>query len=113
MAAKKALTASSAQPWDSNALAHLPVTNAFTKFINNPDDLVPGRDGKFWRGNFTLDEMQIRSTDSACADANANLSYLRLRNRDFFEFKRALFNRSRFFQSLSKHFQSANRSRMI
>jgi hypothetical protein len=79
------MSAGVTKPADADALAKPRLQAGIADFINNTDDLMSRDDRVFGIWQVGIDNMEVRTTDSAGFDTNPNLSRTRMRIGDILE----------------------------
>jgi hypothetical protein len=80
------------EPCNSHPRALAKSPGTFAGFLDCADDLMPGNHGRFSRGQFAFDYVQISATDTAKTYADQYFPFSGLRNRDVSKFQRIRFN---------------------
>jgi hypothetical protein len=86
------------QPCRADSPAEFKLPTIVTQRIDGPDDLMSRHQRQSLLGQVAFDNMQIRSTDGAAVDLDANLPRHRLGNRPLDEFQRRGVDGCDFFQ---------------
>lgn len=72
---------------DPDAIADLPVSDTFTQNVDFPDDFMPRNARKSEAGELPSERQAIRVADAASFDAQSDLPWTRLLQREFYEFE--------------------------
>jgi hypothetical protein len=102
-AAVCAATADTSKPGNADPVACLKAGDTGPERLDGAHDLVAGDEGRLWRGQLTLDDVQVRSADRGGGDLYEHLAVTRLRHQPFGELQRSPFDRTRLLQDHRAH----------
>ena len=82
------------QPGHADPVAVLELAHVTPGLLNHADDLVAGHDGQF-AGDFAFDGVEVGMTNAAGPNAKKDFVFGRFGHRQFCQFERRFFRRSR------------------